>query len=54
MTGDAEQEQSVPSQKTPEEIPKETGAEKDITQEITEPARVLALEQLEQSNKEAP
>lgn len=47
MTGDAEQEQSIPSQKTLEEIPKETGAEKEVTQEITELVRVLAPEKPE-------
>jgi len=57
MTGersDAEQEQSVPSQTTPEEIPEEGEAEKEVTQEIIEPARVLTPEQPEQSNEEAP
>lgn len=47
MMGDAKQEQSVPNQKVAEEIPEETGVEKEVTQEITEPVRVLALEQLE-------
>ena len=54
MIGDAEQEQSIPSQQTPEEISEETGAEKDVSQEITEPVRVLAPKQPEQSNEEAP
>lgn len=44
MIGDAKQEQSVPSQTTLEETPEEGEAEKEVTQEITEPARVLALE----------
>lgn len=54
MTGDAEQEQSIPSQTTLEENPEAWGAEKGVTQEIIEPARVLAPEQPDQSNKEAP
>ena len=51
---DAEQEQFVPSQTTPEAIPEEGEAEKEVTQEIIEPARVLAPEEPKQSNKEAP
>jgi len=39
---------------TPKETLKEGGAEKDVTQEITELARFLDLEQPKQSNKEAP
>lgn len=54
MIGDAEQGQSVPIQKTPEEIPEETGTEKEVAQEIIEPVRVLAPEQPEQSNENTP
>ena len=52
--GDTEQEQSIPNQKTPEEIPEETGAEREVAQEITEPVRVLAPEQPEQNSEETP
>lgn len=51
---DAEQEQSIPNQTTPEEILEEGEVEKEVTQEIIEPARVLTPEQPEQSKKEAP
>lgn len=49
MIGDAKEEQSIPSQKTQEKIPEEMGAEKEVTQEITEPVRVLGPEQPELS-----
>lgn len=42
--GDTKQEQSVPSQKTPEELLEEAGAEREVAQEMTEPVRVLAPE----------
>ena len=51
---DAEQEQSVPSQTTPEEILEEGEAEKEVTQGIIEPARVLGPKKPEQSNEESP
>ena len=44
MIADAEQEQSVPSKKTPEESPEETRVEKEVTQEIKKPVRVLSPE----------
>lgn len=54
ITRDAEQEQSVTNQRTPEEIPEEIRAEKEVTQEITKPIRVLALEQPEENSEETP
>jgi len=53
MRGDAEQEQSVPSQMTREETT-EAGGEKEVTQEITEPTRVLSSEQPGRATKKHP
>ena len=53
-TSDAEQEQSVASQTTPKEILEEREAEKEVTQGIIEPARVITPEQPDQNNEGAP
>ena len=47
---DTEEEQSVPSQTTPEEFHGGEGVEEEVTQEITEPSRVFTPEQPKQNN----
>lgn len=51
---DIEGEQFSPSQTTPEELHEEEGVDKEVTQEITEPARVSTTEKLEKNSEGAP
>ena len=51
---DIEWEQSAPSQTTLEELHEEEGVDKEVTQEVIEPARVSTPEQPEKNIEGAP